>query len=105
MDIKTNINRIHYELSSKYDNIKIEELSSIKFGKYFQITINESKMLKIILPYKNIDNKKNIEWFYFSNPLNEKSDLVIRNTSIDDILVNINEIFANNRFSEEYLKN
>lgn len=103
MNVKININKIDYELSSKFENLKIEEKSSIKFGKYFQIELGDEKKLKVILPYKNLDsNNILMEWFYYSNPLNESSDLIPRSCSIQDMSMHIEDIFSNNRFSEDY---
>ena len=106
MDIRYNINRIHSLLSSKYaNNIEISEKASIKFGKYFEILIKESNEVKIILPFKNIDNTNIFEFYYLSNPLNENSDLVTRNSNIEGIINITEDILSNNRFSEDYLKN
>jgi hypothetical protein len=105
MDIKYNINRIHLLLSEKFENVKIVEKSSHDFGKYFEISIKESKEVKIILPFKNIDNKLHIDWFYSANPLNEKSELVQRSSTTESFVEIVRDILDKNRFSEEYLKN
>lgn len=102
MDIKSNINKIDYDLSKKFQNFTISEKSSIEFGKYFEISINESKIVKIVLPYRNIDGKSVIDWMYYSNPTNESSDLIPRTSSVDRIIDHIEDILLNNRFSEEY---
>jgi len=105
MDIRYNINRIHSILSSKHEDVEIKEKSSLKFGNYFEILIKESKEVKIIIPYRNIDNIYNFNFYYYSNPLNENSDLISRNTDVESIGLIIDDIIINNRFSEEYLKN
>jgi hypothetical protein len=105
MDIRYNINRIHSLLSNKFDNVEILEKSSLKFGKYFEISIKESKELKMIIPFKNIDNAINFDFFYFSNPLVESSDLINRKSDVESINIIVEDILSNNRFSEEYLKN
>jgi hypothetical protein len=105
MDIRYNINRIDTELKESFDNVEIKEKSSLKFGKYFEIIIRESKDVRIILPYKNIDNKVSFEFLYFSNPINEMSELISRNSDIKNISLVVRDIIDNNRFSEEYIKN
>lgn len=104
MDVRYNINKIHLNLSDKYRDVKILEKSSIKFGKYFEVVINESKVVRLIIPYKNIDGVKNFEFKYFSNPLLENSDLVTRYTNVENITDVVSDILNNNRFSQDYLK-
>jgi hypothetical protein len=105
MDIRYNINRIHLLLSEKFQNVEIKEKSSLDFGKYFEICIKESKEVKVILPFKNIDGRSQIDWFYFANPLNENSELIQRNSTTESFTPIISDILEKNRFSEEYLKN
>jgi hypothetical protein len=105
MDIRFNINRIDNLLKEKFQSVEIKEKSSKEFGNYFEISIKESKEVKLILPYKNIDNKINFEFYYFSNPMNESSDLIPRSSDVENINFVISDILNNNRFSEEYLKN
>jgi hypothetical protein len=59
----------------------------------------------MILPYKNIDGTNTFEFLYFSNPLDENSDLIPRNSNVESISEVVNDILTKNRFSEEYLKN
>jgi hypothetical protein len=105
MDIRYNINRIHSVLNESFANVEISEKSSLKFGKYFEISIKESKEIKMIIPFKNIDNVNNFEFYYLSNPINENSNLVTRNSDADSISKVIEDILLNNRFDENYLKN
>jgi len=105
MDIRYNINRIHSVLNESFVNVEISEKSSLKFGKYFEISIKESKEVKMIIPFKNIDNVNNFEFYYLSNPINENSNLVTRNSDADSISKIIEDILLNNRFDENYLKN
>jgi hypothetical protein len=105
MDIRYNINTIHTKILENFKNTEITEKSSVKFGNYFEISVKESKEVKIIIPYKNIDNKVQIDWFYFSNPLNESSDLIQRKSKADEFAIIIKDILEKNRFSEDYLKN
>jgi hypothetical protein len=105
MDIRYNINRIHSVLNESFENVEISEKSSLKFGKYFEISIKESKEVKMIIPFKNIDNVNNFEFYYLSNPINENSNLVTRNSNADSISKIIEDILLNDRFDKDYLKN
>ena len=105
MDIRYNINRIHYVLNESFVNVEISEKSSLTFGKYFEISIKESKEVKMIIPFKNIDNVNNFEFYYLSNPINENSNLVTRNSDVDSISKIIEDILLNDRFDKDYLKN
>jgi hypothetical protein len=102
MDIRFNINKIDYDLSSKFGDVKILEKSSLKFGKYFEVEINESKKVKMIIPFKNIDGPSVFDWYYYSNPLDESSDMIPRSSNIKDITSHIEDIIINERFSEDY---
>ena len=105
MDIRFNINRIDTLLKEKFQNVEIKERSSKEFGNYFEVSVKESKEVKFILPYKNIDNKINFEFYYFSNPMNEGSYLIPRHSDVENIGLIISDILENDRFSEDYLKN
>ena len=105
MDIRYNINRIHSVLNESFVNVEISEKSSLKFGKYFEISIKESNEVKMIIPFKNIDNVNNFEFYYLSNPINENSNLVTRNSDADSISKIIEDILSNDRFDKDYLKN
>lgn len=102
MDIKTNINKIDYDLSSQFQNFKLIEKSSLKLGNYFEIEVRESKNVRIVIPFKNIDGKSIFEWYYYSNPLLEDSELIPRVCKIEDLSSHIKDIITNKRFSEDY---
>ncbi len=104
MDIKTNINKIDYDLKSRFRDVKILEKSSLKFGKHFEIEINESRIVKAIIPFRNIDGKSNFNWFYYSNPISESSDMIPRNSNVHDFLIHVEDVLINDRFSEDYKK-
>lgn len=104
MDVRYNINRIDSILKDNFDSVSILEKSSLKWGKYFEITIKESKEVKFILPFKNIDGAVNFEFSYYSNPLNESSSLVPRVATLENLNQVIKDIINNNRFDKEYLK-
>jgi hypothetical protein len=106
MDLKYNVNKIHVDLTSQFygHDVKIEEKSSVKFGNYFEISvIKEGKEAKMILTMTSLSNY-NFGWSYFSNPLDESSHLVERNSSVDSFAKDVKDIFEKNRFSEDYLK-
>jgi hypothetical protein len=105
MDIRSNINKLDTILKDNFQNVKIENKSTKKFGNYFEIIVVESKEVKIILPYKNIEGKSTFEFYYYSNPLNEESDLICRDCNIENINLVVKDIIDNNRFDKEYLKN
>jgi len=101
--MKYNINKLHGLILNDFTDVKIVEKSSMEFGNYFEISINEGKEVRIILTKKEIENQV-FEWKYFSNPLDEKSLLIERKSSIENISNDIKDIFEKNRFDEEYLK-
>lgn len=106
MDLRHNINKIHSDVTSLFfdQEIKIEEKSNLKFGKFFELSItNEGKELKTIIPFTTLDNTYNFNWSYFSNPLDENSVLVERSSSLDNFASDVKDIFEKNRFSKEYL--
>lgn len=103
MYLKENINKIHIDLINSFTEVTINEKSD-KNQNYFEILIKEgAKELKVILDKKQIENK-NFQWYYFSNPLNEKSTLVNRFSNLESIVGHIKDIFEKNRFDEEYIK-
>jgi len=104
MDIKLNINKIHGELINSFDSVKINEKSNKLIGNYFEISsIKEGLEVRMILSKKSLESS-NIKWSYFSNPLNENSDLVERNSNIDSITNDIIDVVSKKRFSSDYLK-
>jgi hypothetical protein len=104
MDIRFNINKIDTILKENFTKVDISEKSSINLGKYFEIIVTESKVVKILLPFKNIDGQINFEFFYYANPLNESSTLIPRMTNLQLLTETIKDIISNNRFDQEYLK-
>lgn len=100
--LRYNINKIHIDLLLEYGEVKLEEKSNLEFGNYFEIIINEDKQLKMIVVKRDIENA-NFNWKYFSNPLNEKSNLVERSSNIFSLIHDVKDIFEKKRFSEEYL--
>jgi hypothetical protein len=106
MDLKYNVNKIHGDLTSHFygHDVKIQEKSSLKFGNYIELSVvKEGVEAKMIISMPSL-NGYNFNWSYFSNPLDENSHLVERNSSVDSFADDVKDIFEKNRFSEEYLK-
>ena len=103
MNIKININKIHGDLLNVFETVKIEEKSSLKLGNYFEISsISEGLEVKMILTKKGVESN-NIQWSYFTNPLNEKSDIIERISNINNFSEDVKDIITKKRFSEDYL--
>ncbi len=104
MNLRTNINKIHSDLTSRFNDVSLLEKSNVSLGNYFEISIVENnKNLKIILSKKSIDND-NFSWCYFSNPDNELSTLVERQSNVNNFVHIVEDIFEKNRFDSEYLE-
>lgn len=104
MNLKENINKIHFNLSNQFDDVKIEEKSNIELGSYVEMTINESeKQVKLVVTKKSLESSR-FEWKYLSNPLNESSTQVERTSNLDDFTTDIKDIFDRNRFDQDYLQ-
>lgn len=105
MDLKYNINKIHSDFQSNFEEVKIEEKSDKKFGNHFLISaINEGKEVKLILTKKSVESG-NLNWSYYSNPLKEDSILVERSSSIANITNDVKDVIVKSRFDEEYISN
>jgi len=104
MGLKENVNKIHSELSQKY-NVEIEEGSNREHGNFVKLSITEgTKNLVAIIAKKDLE-QNTFNWIYKSNPLNESSDLIERNSNISEFTGHVTDIFNKNRFDSEYLKN
>jgi hypothetical protein len=103
MDIKSHINKIHYDLLTQFEEVTIQEKSNLKFGNYFEISsISEGKEVKMIITKKDIESPS-FKWFYSENPLDKNSFLIERVSNIDNISTHVSDIITKNRFSEDYL--
>lgn len=104
MELKKNINKIHFNLEKEFENLVIVEKSEKRFGNHFEITINESDLvLKAQLTHKNLEFE-NFTWTYLSNPEDENS-VVERVSTTDDFVKHVKDIFQKKRFDSDYLKN
>lgn len=104
MDLKNNINKIHYELSEQFESVNISEKSNREYGNYIEIVVESSgKQLFAIIEKSNLENN-NFEWLYKSNPILENSYLVERNSTVGDFCKNVVDIFEKKRFDYDYLR-
>jgi hypothetical protein len=105
MNLKYNINKIDVELSNIFESVTISEGSDINIGNYVELSIMEgNKEAKVIIKKSDLDNNK-FNWKYYSNPLNENSDLVERTSVVDGFVNDIKDIFEKNRFDSDYIEN
>ena len=104
MRLKQNINKIHGDLSNNFEEVMVSEKSDIQFGNYIEISvIQEGKNLKMIISKVDLESNR-FNWKYYANPLNEDSDLVNRNSDINDITKDVEDIFEKNRFNSDYIE-
>jgi len=103
MSLRQNINKVHFDLQNKFEEVTITEKSDLKLGNYFELSILEgNKEVKVIL--RKTEAEKNVfEWSYFSNPSNESSDLVERTSKLEMFSLDIQEVLEKNRFDSDYL--
>lgn len=112
-DIKTNINKIDFDLKNLFENVKIEEKNKgnqfyfeIKANSTF-FNINESNEWKRAESIVRIE-KSNlisnfIKWSYSVNPLNESADWIERVSNIETIANDIFETILKSRMDKSYL--
>lgn len=103
MSLKDNVNKIHSDLSSKYQ-VHIKELQDKNIGNYVQLLVKEGNVELIANIKKQNLEFSVFEWSYLSNPSDENS-LVERKSNIDSFIDDVDDIFRKNRFDSDYLKN
>lgn len=105
MGLKENVNKIHVNLSDVFESVDVSENSNLSYGNYIEFSITEgNKQVKAIITKKDLENYR-FDWKYYANPLNENSDLVDRNSSLDGFINDVKDIFEKNRFNSEYIEN
>jgi hypothetical protein len=103
MNLKTNVNKIHIDLSNTYQNVEILEKSNLRLGNFIELSVVESnKNLKIQVSKYELE-KDVFNWLYFANPQDENS-IVERTSTINSFLFDVSDIFEKNRFDSDYLK-
>lgn len=111
--VKTNLNRIDFELKELYSNVKISEKNTHnKF--FFQIEAvgnfqlfesNQSRQVKsLVLIEKNNLNFEKIKWQYCINPSNPNSDFIDRVSNVDELTKDIYETVTKKKMDISYLK-
>lgn len=104
MSLRDNINKIHVDLLNTFGEVSINEKSSLELGNYFEIVINESnKTVKALITKKDVENKS-FNWKYYSNPTDNNSYLVERDSTVDNFSLIVKDIFEKNRFDSDYIK-
>jgi hypothetical protein len=102
MNFKSNINKIHFLLTEKFNQVELLEKANDKIGPYIEISIKEDVECKIKIKKNDLD-KDIISFVYSSNPLLEESFQIERYTNINNFAETISDIILNKRFDSEYL--
>lgn len=104
MSFRENINKIHFDISNSFEDVSIVEKSNHKYGNYIEMSINESGKSLITIIRKSDIESNNFNWSYKSNPNDENSFLIERNSSVDNFINDVKDIFEKNRFDSDYIK-
>jgi hypothetical protein len=102
MDFKSNLNRIHYLLTEKFNNVTIIEKSNQKLGSYIELSVKENLECKILIRKVDLE-LPNVNFLYLTNPLNEQSSVISRVSNVESFADSINDIIKNERFDSEYI--
>ena len=103
MSLKTNANKIHSDLTSLYEGVKIEENSNRELGNFVVFRVVENNK-ELVLSIRKYELEKDIfNWSYLSNPKDSNS-VVERVSNINSFLSDIKDIFEKNRFDQDYLQ-
>ena len=112
-DIKSNINKIDYNLKNLFENVYIKE-KSLGNQFYFEINVNSTFFnLNESSSWKRAEvkikiNKTNlisdiIKWSYSVHPLNESADWIERVSKLDNIAKDIYEVVTKSKMEKTYL--
>jgi hypothetical protein len=103
MSLKTNANKIHSDLTSLYEGVKIEENSNRELGNFVEFRVVENNK-ELVLSIRKYELEKDIfNWSYLSNP-EDTNSVVERVSNINSFLSDIKDIFEKNRFDQDYLQ-
>lgn len=103
MNLRTNVNKIHSDLTDVFSNVQICEKSNIHLGNFVELSVLENnKNLKIQITKYELE-KDTFNWSYFANP-DDESSVVERSSSIGSFISDVSDIFTKNRFDSDYLK-
>lgn len=103
MSLKFNINKIHGDLLNNFDNVEVNEKSSLELGEYIELKANNEGKEFIMLVEKRQIQFDSFVWGYYPNP-KSKEFLVERSSTIDGLIDDVKDIFEKNRFDEDYIK-
>jgi hypothetical protein len=102
MSLKQNVNKLHSDLSNKYQ-VEIQEKFDRYFGNYIFLSIKEGNLnLVAKISKKNLESNV-FDWIYLSNP-EEDNSVVERNSSVESFISDVVDIFEKKRFDSDYLK-
>jgi hypothetical protein len=113
-DIKSNINKIDFDLKNLFENVYIKE-KTLGNQFYFEINanstffnINESNDWKraesVVKIVKSDLASDMVKWSYSINPLNESADWIERVSRIDIIARDIYETITKSRMDKSYFE-
>lgn len=101
-NLKKNINHLHFLLTENFTRVDLKESSDKSLGNYFLITVMENYTCKIVIKKENMESQ-DINWSYYSNPNDINSTLVERESLIENLTLDIRDIFDKKRFDSDYL--
>jgi hypothetical protein len=111
-DLKSNINKIDFDLKSLFENVYVSEKSEgsrfyfeIKANGIFRLDESSNQRREIVIRIDKSDILSNrICWSYSSNPLNESSDWIERVSSLETLSSDAYDVVLKNRMDKMYLE-
>jgi hypothetical protein len=111
-DLKSNINKIDFDLKSLFENVYVSEKSEgsrfyfeIKANGIFRLDESSNQRREIVIRIDKSDILSNrIRWSYSSNPLNESSDWIERVSSLETLSSDAYDVVLKNRMDKMYLE-
>lgn len=103
MQFKSNLNRIHYLLTEKFDNVTATEKSNQHLGGYIEISVKENLECKVLIRKVDLESS-NVTFLYLTNPTNENSSIISRYCNIENFAECVKDIIDNKRFDSEYIE-
>jgi hypothetical protein len=111
-DLKSNINKIDFDLKSLFENVYVSEKSEgsrfyfeIKANGIFRLDESSNQRRELVIRIDKSDLLSNrIRWSYSANPMDEKSEWVERVSGIDTISLDSYEVVSKGRMDSAYLE-
>lgn len=112
LELKSRINKLDYDLKQIFENVYIKE-KSVGNQFFYDIScnaefwnLNESQAyqraeVKLII-HKSDLLKENISWMYSSNPVNENAHYVQRQSTLEKLASDIEDVIKSLRMDESY---